>query len=74
MRWNVKRKRSSVILGLFRLNIMEEEVRKVIAAWVLEGKNPEFHKAEKEKLYKNWPTLAKAIDDLVLRDYLIFKK
>ena len=38
------------------------------------GRAAGVDKTPQEKLYKNWPTLAKAIDDLVLRDYLNFKK
>ena len=49
---------------------MDIEVRKVIAAWVLDGDNPDQNKTEKEMIRKNWPSLACAIDDLVLRDYL----
>jgi hypothetical protein len=42
----------------------EELVKKVIDAWLVEGANPAFHKMMKEKLKREWPVLARAIENL----------
>ena len=36
----------------------------VKSAWQIEGNNPEYHRAMKAKLYREWPTLAVAIETL----------
>jgi hypothetical protein len=44
---------------------MEPEIQKVIDVWTIEGKCPEYHKAQKKILKKNWPTLYNAIIELI---------
>lgn len=46
---------------------MKEEdpaVKAVREAWVVEGRHPPTHRAAQEKLRKEWPTLANALDNL----------
>ena len=44
----------------------DEAVREVIAAWVIEGISPEYHNGRKSQLRLEWPSLAKALDKLVV--------
>ena len=36
------------------------------SAWLNEGFNPPYHKEQKELLRRNWPTLHRAIEDLIV--------
>lgn len=38
---------------------------KVIAAWTQEGANPPYHRWMQNKLRKEWPALARALDSAV---------
>lgn len=39
-------------------------VERVIDAWVIKGPVPAYHDKIKNKLRREWPTLAKALDEL----------
>lgn len=38
---------------------------KVYKAWRVEGVNPAYHRQQMARLHKEWPVLAKAIEELV---------
>jgi hypothetical protein len=40
-------------------------VKAIVLAWLVEGKSPYHHHQAQAKLWAEWPTLAKSIDDLV---------
>lgn len=40
-------------------------VQAVIDAWVVEGPHPEFHRQAKNRLRDDWPTLSRAIVELI---------
>lgn len=40
---------------------MSDEEERVLQAWLVEGKNPAYHRAQKERLRREWPTLYQAI-------------
>jgi hypothetical protein len=44
--------------------VSEPEVRRVIAAWTSPGPVPEYHAQWVERLRREWPTLANALDAL----------
>jgi len=39
-------------------------VRQVISAWTVPGRVPAYHKAWQDRLRKEWPVLANALDAL----------
>jgi hypothetical protein len=43
----------------------ELAIQAIINAWVVSGRNPEYHKHMQNKLRKDWPILVKAIEELV---------
>lgn len=43
-------------------------IEAVVAAWQNHGPVPEYHYAMKSKLFREWPTLAEAVDALVYLD------
>jgi hypothetical protein len=43
---------------------MQQAIEAVIYAWTIEGQHPPTHNAAKEKLRREWPTLANALDAL----------
>jgi hypothetical protein len=46
-------------------NGLHRAVARVVSAYVVEGTHPPTHRAEVERLRREWPTLAVALDDLV---------
>lgn len=40
-------------------------VRAVVQAWTVPGRRPDIHRAAQDKLKREWPTLAEAIEALV---------
>lgn len=38
-------------------------MNKVLAAWTVEGPCPEFHREAQDRLRRDWPTLANALDE-----------
>lgn len=36
----------------------------VILAWSIEGRCPEYHRNMKDRVRRNWPSLAKSLDEL----------
>ena len=42
----------------------QEREREIVEAWTNEGRMPSFHREMKAKLYREWPTLAVAIERL----------
>jgi len=37
----------------------------VVKAWIVKGINPQVHDEMKRRLYRDWPTLASALDALL---------
>ena len=44
---------------------MNDDKDKIINAWLIEGPRPDIHRAIKEKLKIEWPTLYYAVLDFV---------
>lgn len=44
---------------------MSDEEERILQAWMVEGKNPAYHRAQKERLRREWPTLYQAIQALL---------
>lgn len=45
---------------------MSRALRRVLLAWVMEGRSPTYHRKKKAQLRAEWPSLADALDALVL--------
>lgn len=39
--------------------------RRLYAAWTVQGRSPAYHMAQMMRLYREWPELALAIEDVV---------
>jgi hypothetical protein len=46
------------------VSVDETTVRAVLRAWTVPGPVPEYHLVWKNRLRRDWPALAKALDDL----------
>ena len=46
------------------LQTSQEREREIVEAWRNEGPRPDFHREMKAKLYREWPTLAVAVERL----------
>ena len=42
----------------------QDGIQEIVDAWVTPGPKPEYHKAAQERLRIEWPTLARALDNL----------
>lgn len=43
---------------------LKQSVVDVILAWSVEGRCPEYHRNMKDRVRRNWPALAHALDEL----------
>lgn len=43
---------------------MDEATLKVVRAWLYPGVNPGYHQRKMDELRRDWPVLARALDEL----------
>lgn len=44
----------------------DEAAQQVVDAWLIEGPNPKIHRKAKQRLAKDWPVLARAVERLAV--------
>jgi hypothetical protein len=50
-------------VSTLELKALAESHERIIKAWRIEGRNPQYHREMKEMLRRKWPMLARAIEE-----------